>query len=232
LYSNVSPYSASEEKYIDHGYPHTNILADLLELLFKTIDPVYIVASGSMVGGSAIRMAQTSEAQIVCIDPFTGDVNMWDWERNDGWKFLRLEKGIPTIYNRFLANCKEAGFEDRILPINCTTSVGIKLLQRLKDQERISALPNYIYLDSAHEKDETFLELSLCWNLLPPGGVLFGDDWNWDAVRHDVVKFSETIVREIDYETSFKIQGGLFGSEVTNGNILLYLGQWVLVKMA
>ena len=136
LYSNVSPYSASEEKYIDHGYPHTNILADLLKLLFKTIEPVYIVECGSMVGGSAIRMAQTSEAQIVCIDPFTGDVNMWDWERNDGWKFLRLENGIPTIYKRFLANCKEAGFEDRILPINCTTNVGIKLLQRLKDQEK------------------------------------------------------------------------------------------------
>ena len=62
--------------------------------------------------------------------------------------------------------------------------------------------------------------------------MLFGDDWNWDAVRHDVVKFSETIVEEIDDETSFKIKGGLFGSEVTNGNILLYLGQWVLVKKA
>ena len=51
-------------------------------------------------------------------------------------------------------------------------------------------------------------------------------------MRHDVVKFSETIVGEIDYETSFKIQGVLHGSEVTNGNILLYLGQWVLIKKA
>jgi hypothetical protein len=45
-------------------------------------------------------------------------------------RFLRLENGIPTIYKRFLANCKYSGFENVILPINTTTSVGIKLLQR------------------------------------------------------------------------------------------------------
>ena len=49
----------------------------------------------------------------------------------EGKKFLRLENGIPTIYKRFLANCKYNGYENKILPINATTSVGIKLLQRL-----------------------------------------------------------------------------------------------------
>ena len=140
-----------------------------------------------MLGGSAIRMAQTlrnlnKNNEIICIDPFTGDVNMWDWEKNGGvgnggWRFLRLENGIPTIYKRFLANCKYGGYENQILPINCTTSVGIKLLQRLYYHKRISSLPNYIYLDSAHEKDETFIELSLCWSILQNKSILFGDDW-------------------------------------------------------
>ena len=32
-----------------------------------------------------------------------------------------------------------------------------------------------IYLDSAHEFGETFFELMLFWEVLKPGGVLFGD---------------------------------------------------------
>jgi hypothetical protein len=188
-----------------------------------------------MLGGSAIRMAETlrnnnKSTEIICIDPFTGDVNMWDWERNGGWKFLRLENGIPTIYKRFLANCKNSGFENKIFPINATTSVGIKLLQRLFNQNRITSLPNYIYLDSAHEKDETFIELSLCWNCLINNSILFGDDWGWEAVREDVIKFSNTIQNATDYENLKKIHELINGSSIINNNILLYNGQWVLFK--
>jgi len=150
LYSNNSPYLSCENKYIDNGYPHTSILYDLLQILFANIEPNYIVECGSMLGGSAIRMAETLKnnnkpTEIICIDPFTGDVNMWDWEKNGGmgnggWRFLRLENGIPTIYKRFLANCKYNGFENKILPINATTSVGIKLIQRLFTEIEF---PNY-----------------------------------------------------------------------------------------
>jgi len=234
LYSGNSPYLSCEEKYVDNGYPHTNILYDLLETLFTTIEPTYIVECGSMLGGSAIRMAEVlrktnKNTELVCIDPFTGDVNMWDWERNEGWKFLRLENGIPTIYKRFLANCKYNGFEDKILPINATTSVGIKLLQRLLTQGRISHLPNYIYLDSAHEKDETFIELTLCWGCLV-NGILFGDDWGWDAVKEDVIKFSNKIKNDTNYDDLNKINKLMPGSQIVNDNILLYNGQWVLFK--
>lgn len=235
LYSNNSPYLSYDEKYVDDGYPHTNILYDLLWILFTNIEPNYIVECGSMLGGSAIRMANTlkkqnSPAEIICIDPFTGDVNMWDWERCQGWKFLRLENGIPTIYKRFLANCKYNGYENKILPINATTSVGIKLLQRLLSQHRITELPNYIYLDSAHEKDETFIELSLCWNCLIRNSILFGDDWGWVSVRDDVIKFADTIKNETNYENLHKIHKLIPNSQIINENILLYNGQWVLFK--
>jgi len=240
LYSNSSPYLSCEEKYIDNGYPHTKISDDLLQLLFTNLEPNYIVECGSMLGDSAIKMAQilknnNKTAEIICIDPFTGDVNMWDWEKkggtgNGGWKFLRLENGIPTIYKRFLANCKYNGFEDKILPINATTSVGINLLQRLLQQKRITALPNYIYLDSAHEKDETFIELSLCWNCLINNSILFGDDWSWEAVKSDVIKFSNTIQDKSDYDNLHKFNKLLKDSEIINKNILFYKGQWVLFK--
>lgn len=236
LYHNQSPYLSAENKYIDNGYPHTNIKKELIKVLFENIEPNYIVECGSMVGGSAIRIAEVlkdlrKNTEIICIDPFTGDVNMWDWEKgnkeNNTWKFLNLENGIPTIYKRFLANCKNAGFENTILPINTTTSVGIKLLERLFLQKRITSLPNYIYLDSAHEPNETYIELQLCYNLLINNGILFGDDWDWKSVQNDVILFSNNIQPN---ENISKIHSLLKESEIFNENILLFKNQWVLFK--
>lgn len=47
-----------------------------------------------------------------------------------------------------------------------------------------------IFLDSAHEQGETLIELALFWPLIQPGGILFGDDWDWKTVRCDVKKFA------------------------------------------
>jgi len=239
LYLNVSPYNQYDFWNIDKGYPHTNIKEKLLNSLFDNINPNYIVECGSMCGGSAIIMAETLkeknlDSEIICIDPFTGDVNMWDWEKNDyengSWRFLKLKNGKPTIFERFIANCKWSGFENKILPISCTTMVGIKLLKRLKDQQRISSLPNYIYLDSAHEPDETLLELKTCWDILENGGVLFGDDWNWESVRNDVLRFSNLIGENCNISILNQVNQTLPESAILNGNILFYENQWVLFK--
>ena len=234
LYSDKSPYLSCDLGYVDNEYPHTNIDSKLLETLFSIIEPNYIVECGSMLGGSAIRMAKVlnGKSDIICIDPFTGDVNMWNWEAKNEfkWKFLRLENGIPTIYKRFLANCAKAGFNHNILPINCTTTVGIKLLYRLYSQRRISALPNYIYLDSAHEPEETLIELKTCWSILGENSVLFGDDWGWEAVKQDVIIFSELSTTKINYEKLNFMHKILPNSSIHNNKILLFNGQWVLFK--
>jgi hypothetical protein len=85
-------------------------------------------------------------------------------------------------------------------------------------------------LDSAHEKDETFIELSLCWSCLTDNSILFGDDWLWEAVREDVIKFSKTIKNQTNYENLHKINMLTNGSQIVNDNILLYKGQWMLFK--
>lgn len=47
-----------------------------------------------------------------------------------------------------------------------------------------------VYVDSAHESGETAVELSLYYQLLKPGGVLMGDDLEWEAVSRDVHLFA------------------------------------------
>lgn len=66
-----------------------------------------------------------------------------------------------------------------------TSIVGAKFLKALDFQ------PDLVYLDSAHEQDETYFEIGLYYELLRPGGVLFGDDFLWSSVSHDVRRFTD-----------------------------------------
>jgi predicted O-methyltransferase YrrM len=237
LYGGDSPLSFADERLIDDGYPHTNLRPELVRNVLRTFRPKFWLEFGSMLGGSAIRTADVikelgAPTEIVCVDPFTGDVNMWDWERSlaqsGQWRFLRLERGRPTIYDRFLANVVAAGHADIILPIAATSTVGAKLLRRLHHQGRLSALPDVIYLDSAHEPNETYQELWMSWNLLAPGGVLMGDDWSWEAVRTDVLRFAQTIATSVDGRS--RLAEGQRHAITGDGVLLLDDGHWVLTK--
>jgi predicted O-methyltransferase YrrM len=236
LWSGESPFLFADQGQVDTGYPNTNIQPDLVEGILSELQPGFWLELGTMLGGSAIETARCVKqlglnTSIVCVDPFTGDVNMWAWEkalREKGeWQYLRLEAGRPTIYDRFLANVRTDGHDDTIVPIVCTALVGLRLIRVLVDQGRLSQLPQVVYLDSAHEPDETLLELQSAWALLSPGGVLFGDDWLWPSVRGDVRTFSRTVEADTGRMVAFLRR---FDESHLDGNVFLYRGQWVLFK--
>lgn len=236
LYSGDNPLDYADLDNVDDGFPHTHLSTTLAQALLEVISPQFWLEVGSMIGGSAILAAETIKrmdrtTEIVCVDPFIGDVNMWDWEKDrkqkGKWRFLHLKEGRPTIYDRFLANVVAAGHSDIILPIMATSSVGTKLLQRLYAHGRLWQRPEVIYLDSAHEPDETFLELNNCWRLLAPGGVLCGDDWGWAAVRNDVVRFSQTVQVNTNLYNALSKK---LDFETTESGVLLYEKHWLLAK--
>jgi hypothetical protein len=106
------------------------------------------------------------------------------WVNKVVWNHLSVtEDGRPTVYYQFLANVIAENLTDTILPVSMSSIIGARFLQTFQFH------PQLIYLDSAHEQGETLIELALYWNILQPGGVLFGDDWAWIAVRCDVKKF-------------------------------------------
>jgi predicted O-methyltransferase YrrM len=186
----------------DNGYPHTHLSEALVERVIGERQPQYWVEVGSMLGGSALLVARVAERlgcelDIVCVDPFTGDVNMWAWEqdlvRQGKWRFLGLVNGAPTIRQRFLANVKDAGFDGVITPLPATGIVGMNVLERVSNYR-----PDVVYVDSAHEEDETFLELSTAWDFLVKGGLLMGDDLDWPAVRNDVYKFAGSVGAQVE----------------------------------
>jgi len=84
------------------------------------------------------------------------------------------------------------GRQDMIVPIVDGGLVAMKLLGRLK-KGRIDHLPGIIYLDRAHEKEETYLELIQAWDLLRDCNAIIGANWNWPAVwemHEDLLRMS------------------------------------------
>ena len=236
LFSGDDIYSSFRGGEVDFGYPHTNIIPECIQKVFEIINPTFWLEIGSMLGGSAIRVANHIGANnlnchIVCIDPFCGDVNMWCWEKeikeNARWSFLKTKNGSPTIRERFMANVCHNRLEEIILPIPATCTVGVNVLKRLRKENRILSLPQVIYLDSSHQEKETFIEIDQSWQILEKGGVLFGDDWGWPGLSGDVKSFADGIYQ--NKEVSQFLNNGLRGSLFEN-KVLLYGNHWFLCK--
>ena len=121
---------------------------------------------------------------LLCIDTWLGDVGMLlgqIYPQEMGRHF-----GQATLYHVWLLNMMAANLTERVLPLVAPSLLGARVLDFL----RVGI--DVIYLDSAHELRETFIELTYFWPLLRPGGMLIGDDFNWRAVAHDVLLFART----------------------------------------
>jgi len=116
------PFTGADRNYVDKGYGNTNIQEGLIDLVLDKVEPEFWLEVGSMLGGSLIKTTDAIKrhhhlaTSIVSIDPFSGDVGMWEWNKprktSGDWSYLKLVNGRPTIYERFLANVREAGHDD------------------------------------------------------------------------------------------------------------------------
>ena len=158
-----------------------------------------VVEVGSFLGRSSVRIAQwlkrreaaaaaageaASVVPLLCIDTWLGDLGMLlgqIYPEEMGRRF-----GHSTLYHVWLSNMIAMNLTERVLPLVAPSLLGARALEFL----RLAA--DVIYLDSAHEQRETFMELTSFWPLVRPGGLLIGDDFNWKAVSHDTQLFART----------------------------------------
>ena len=47
-----------------------------------------------------------------------------------------------------------------------------------------------IYIDASHEEPDVTADLNAYWPLVKPGGILYGDDWDWEGVEKAVRAFA------------------------------------------
>ena len=159
--------------------------------LIQQLKPSLIIEVGSWMGLSAVNLAGSSKAigltdtSVICIDTWLGSKEHWRDPSLVG--HLELQNGYPTFYKRFLSNVANVGLSDMVVPLPMPSQIGASYL---KDFDLRAEL---IYIDGSHDEKDVYDDLTAYWDLLSPGGVVFGDDWPWDSVANAVKAFCASV---------------------------------------
>lgn len=159
--------------------------------VIELLKPSRIIEVGTWKGGSALTMAREVErlgfdTEIICVDTWLGALEMWvDPSDPNRHGALSLKNGYPSIYYTFIANVVRANQSDVItpFPVPSITAAQWCALKGVR--------ADMIYLDASHEEEDVYQDLVCWWDLVGPGGVMLGDDWNWDGVRMAVERFAK-----------------------------------------
>lgn len=168
------------------GWHH---LDDIFRELIEGERPTIVIEVGAFKGGSTINMAglmkraEIPDATILTVDTWLGAWGHWEVENHEAHDIMQWEHGEPTIYETFLTNVILEGHEDIILPIRQTSSNGVRIL----NFHGIKA--DLCYVDGSHEYADVVNDLRDYCELLNPGRVMFGDDWQYVEVRRAVEEF-------------------------------------------
>jgi hypothetical protein len=87
---------------------------------------------------------------------------------------------MPRLYYQFMSNVLAMGFQNYITPLPLTGVAGAKLFRHMNLE------PKVVYIDGDHEYESVRFDLALWLEVLAPGGVLIGDDYQWPGVRRAV----------------------------------------------
>lgn len=62
MWNGDDPFLYARSLYVDHEYPHTNLLPAVIDVVLDIVKPAFWLEAGSMLGGSAIRTAERVKA--------------------------------------------------------------------------------------------------------------------------------------------------------------------------
>ncbi len=153
--------------------------------LVERVKPEVILEVGSWKGWSAIQMAKWCKpsTDIVCVDTWLGSFELLGLGGDLDAKITTDLLGYPNVYRTFLKNIKFHGFTHKIHPIPNTSLVAYRVLRHLEVR------PELIYIDAGHSFEDVVADVNAYWQLLAPGGVIFGDDYSLPGVKQAVDLF-------------------------------------------
>ena len=172
-----------------HGWNGDSII---FETLIRETQPKIIIEVGTWKGLSAINMGKTLKkfglsSKIYCVDTWLGSIEFLTTQRGTTSRNLLLKNGYPQIYYQFLSNVVHNDLQDVITPIPTTSIDGFRYFKHN------NIYPELIYIDASHEEEDVYRDLENYYQLLLPGGIIFGDDYNnfWPSVIKAVNKFAK-----------------------------------------
>lgn len=159
----------------------------LYEKIVKQYDLGYLVEVGVWKGKSAVCLAdalrQANRGVLIAVDTWLGALEFWTRSQSGGKKDptrdLHLRHGYPHVYEHFLSNVVQARLQRFVIPFPVPSRLAHDFLARKAD-----ARPDLVHIDAGHEYADAAEDIRLWWELLRPGGVLLGDDFQsvWPGV--------------------------------------------------
>lgn len=178
-------YDSKIEDYIKARYGE--VYPSFNHCLKHICSPSLLVEVGSYQGASTIFFANEFkrrgiDCKMICIDTFVGSIT--HWTEDYFYQDLRQENGFPTLYKQFLSVVIKNSFQDKIIPLPLTSLDGARFLKKN------DIAPDMIYIDASHEYPDVLFDISVYFDCLKSGGVIFGDDYDgWPGVSRSVNEF-------------------------------------------
>lgn len=158
--------------------------------LVEKIKPKTIIEVGSWKGGSVISMAKKTkelglDTTIYCVDTWLGAAEFWTKYRNTEDRDLMFKNGYPQIYYQFASNMVHNNINDVVYPLPLPSVIAYDVLRYH------GVLADLIYIDASHEYEDVLADITNFYNLLRPGGIMFGDDFThlWPGVEKAVKEY-------------------------------------------
>lgn len=178
IYQGIRPAKKREVQGWNSDHP-------VFAALIAETKPQIIVEVGTWLGASAIHMAKQCAAigikpRIYCVDTWLGAVEFWTTQAHTPERNLKLQNGYPQIYFEFLANVVRHELTEIITPIPNTSLIAGQILRHR------GVMADLVYIDGSHDTEDVKADIRCYRQILRPGGIMFGDDYDWNSVRSAV----------------------------------------------
>jgi len=148
------------------------------------IRPHIVVEVGVWKGGSSLTMARRMkdlglDSVVISIDTWLGS---WEHWQNDEWfGMLGMEHGRAALMGIFMNNAIQLGLKDYIIPLPLDSLNAVRVLRHF------NIYPDVVHIDGGHDYDAVYADLRVWWDMVNPGGLLIGDDYDpaggWPDVK-------------------------------------------------
>ena len=165
-----------------HGWTREVQLRYLMRLVRALPDGAVIVELGVWQGRSVFAMAEAcrrTSKRVFAIDPWV------DYDEGGGPVSGYLAqygvRSFEEVYQAFVAHSRRLGLERWIVTVRAPAADAARTWRH--------GPVSLVFIDASHHYDAVTSDLEAWVPLVRPGGVVCGDDWEWDSVRRAVQDF-------------------------------------------
>jgi predicted O-methyltransferase YrrM len=175
-------------------YRLANNWYNVINLNYCKNKPINYLEIGAFYGANIISVAMTyglhKDSKLYCIDP---------WEDYNDYSEYKNEQ--PQIYEGFIENIKNSGFQDKII-IN--RGYSNKELCKFDDD-----FFDIIYIDGNHEAAYVLEDAVISFRKLKKNGIMIFDDYGWggpEYVKKGIDAFLSAYSKRIEYLNNIDTQ--------------------------